>query len=67
MTDKDIEFMFSPDLLEHLQNAALNKLISSFMPDDDNMKDQAMRLIRCCNRHGVKTETLLEIAKDLVE
>jgi hypothetical protein len=37
------------------------------MPDDDNMKDQVMRLIRCCNRHGVKTETLLEIAKDLVE
>lgn len=63
MANNNPEVLLSTSCLDLVKNTALNKLIASFLPDDDT-KDSVMQLITCCNRHGVKTETILEIAKD---
>lgn len=60
------EAFFSPKLFAFLQNLSLNNIIVGFMPDDE-LKPAVMKLLRCCNAHGVRTETVLKIAMDFAK
>ena len=52
-------------IIEHMKNTALNDLIVSAM--DDEMAVTTAKLLRCCNEHGVATETVMKIAMAFME
>lgn len=47
-------------ILEQMKNDALNKIIVGAM--DGEMATATEKLLRCCNEHGVSTDTVMEIA-----
>lgn len=57
---------FDKKLLVAAQNAVLNRFIVSVQPDEE-AAEATEKFLRCCNRHGVTTETLMKIITDMME
>jgi hypothetical protein len=57
---------FAKELLTTMRNMAVNKLVVSSIPDEKTAT-YARKLLSACNRHGVETETMLKIFKDLAD
>jgi DNA-binding transcriptional regulator YhcF (GntR family) len=58
--------LFDKKLLIAAQNAVFNRFIVSAQPDE-KAAEVTEKFLRCCNRHGVTTETMMKIITDMME
>lgn len=51
--------------MEEMQNTVWIGLLSAFLPDDLPGREMFFKLLRAANKHGVSTQTMLEILQEL--
>ena len=51
--------------MEEMHNNILIGLLSAFTPDDLPGREMFFKLLRAANKHGVSTQTMLDILQEL--
>lgn len=57
---------FIQQAVENIQNQALNSILALLFPkDNESVYNDFFKLIRAANKHGVSTQTMLDIFQEM--